>query len=323
MKRRKEFHLFPLGILLFALTLTIVSGRIAIHAADLNTELPANDSTEISSEIPTVFQLFSILIKIEMSVFIMDKSLKNRWKKVGKNKYYFGKNGQAVTGKKNISHYLCYFNKKGVLTRKIDKNKKMVALTYDDGPSVYTPTILKTLKKNDSVATFFVVGSRVSTYSKTVQKAYDNGCQIGNHTYDHKILTRVGKKEVQKQVSKTNRAVKKVIGINPVVMRPPGGATSSNIKSWVGMPSIIWSIDTLDWKTRDSASTQKAVLNHVKDGDIILMHDLYQATATASRTIIPELTRRGYQLVTVSELAECRGGMKQNKSYSKFPKKQK
>lgn len=85
-----------------------------------------------------------------------------------------------------------------------------------------------------------MVGSRVSTYSKTVQKAYDNGCQIGNHTYDHKILTRVGKKEVQKQVSKTNRTVKKVIGINPVVMRPPGGATSSNIKSWVGMPSIIW-----------------------------------------------------------------------------------
>ena len=123
------------------------------------------------------------MIKTDISIFYQNgKKLKNRWKKVGKNKYYFGKNGQAVTGKKNISHYLCYFNKKGVLTRKIDKNKKMVALTYDDGPSVYTPTILKTLKKNDSVATFFVVGSRVSTYSKTVQKAYDNGCQIGNHT---------------------------------------------------------------------------------------------------------------------------------------------
>lgn len=307
MKRRKEFHLFPLGILLFTLTLTIVSGRIAIHAADLNTELPANDSTEISSEIPTETP---VVPSTENPKPVLQGLIHD-------------KNGQAVTGKKNISHYLCYFNKKGVLTRKIDKNKKMVALTYDDGPSVYTPTILKTLKKNDSVATFFVVGSRVSTYSKTVQKAYDNGCQIGNHTYDHKILTRVGKKEVQKQVSKTNRAVKKVIGINPVVMRPPGGATSSNIKSWVGMPSIIWSIDTLDWKTRDSASTQKAVLNHVKDGDIVLMHDLYKATATASQTIIPELTRRGYQLVTVSELAECRGGMKQNKSYSKFPKKQK
>ena len=207
MKRRKEFHLFPLGILLFTLTLTIVSGRIAIHAADLNTELPANDSTEISSEIPTETPVVPSTEnpKPVLQGLIHDKNghfyfyqngkkLKNRWKKVGKNKYYFGKNGQAVTGKKNISHYLCYFNKKGVLTRKIDKNKKMVALTYDDGPSVYTPTILKTLKKNDSVATFFVVGSRVSTYSKTVQKAYDNGCQIGNHTYDHKILTRVGKK---------------------------------------------------------------------------------------------------------------------------------
>lgn len=336
MKRRKEFHLFPLGILFFTLTLTIVSGRIAIHAADLNTELPANDSTEISSEIPTETPVVPSTEnpKPVLQGLIHDKNghfyfyqngkkLKNRWKKVGKNKYYFGKNGQAVTGKKNISHYLCYFNKKGVLTRKIDKNKKMVALTYDDGPSVYTPTILKTLKKNDSVATFFVVGSRVPAYSKTVQKAYDNGCQIGNHTYDHKILTRIGKKEVQKQVSKTNRAVKKVIGINPVVMRPPGGATSSNIKSWVGMPSIIWSIDTLDWKTRDSASTQKAVLNHVKDGDIVLMHDLYKATATASQTIIPELTRRGYQLVTVSELAECRGDMKQTGTYFKFPKEQK
>lgn len=215
MKRRKEFHLFSLGILLFTLTLTIVSGRIAIHAADLNTELPANDSTEISSEIPTETPVVPSTEnpKPVLQGLIHDKNghfyfyqngkkLKNRWKKVGKNKYYFGKNGQAVTGKKNISHYLCYFNKKGVLTRKIDKNKKMVALTYDDGPSVYTPTILKTLKKNDSVATFFVVGSRVSTYSKTVQKAYDNGCQIGNHTYDHKILTRVGKRKFKNRFPK-------------------------------------------------------------------------------------------------------------------------
>ena len=106
-------------------------------------------------------------------------------------------------------------------------------------------------------------------------------------------------------------------------MRPTGGATNTNVKKWVGMPSIIWSIDTLDWKTRNADSTKRAVLDHVKDGDIVLMHDLYSATATASETIIPELVKQGYQLVTVSELAECRGGMEQNKSYSKFPKKQK
>ena len=246
---------------------------------------------------------------------------KTGWKTINDKKYYFStRNGKMVTGKKNISHYLCYFNDKGVLTRKIDKNKKMVALTYDDGPSIYTPRILKILKENDSVATFFVVGNRVPTYSDTVKTACDMGCEIGNHTYEHKCLTRLSEAEVRRQISRTNKNVKKVTGQTPVIMRPTGGATNTNVKKWVGMPSIIWSIDTLDWKTRNADSTKRAVLDHVKDGDIVLMHDLYSATATASETIIPELVRRGYQLVTVSELAECRGGMKETGAYYSFRK---
>lgn len=244
---------------------------------------------------------------------------KTGWRTINGKKYYFSpKNGKMVTGKKTISHYLCYFNEKGVLTRKIDKNKKMVALTYDDGPSIYTPRVLKTLKENNSVATFFVVGNRVPTYSDTVKKAHDMGCEIGNHTYEHKNLTRVSEAEVKRQITKTNRNVKKVTGQAPVIVRPTGGATNANVKQWVGMPSIIWSIDTLDWKTRNADSTKKAVLDHVKDGDIVLMHDLYSATASASETIIPELVKRGYQLVTVSELAECRGGMKDTGAYHNF-----
>lgn len=246
---------------------------------------------------------------------------KTGWRTINGKKYYFSpKNGKMVTGKKTIFHYLCYFNEKGVLTRKIDKNKKMVALTYDDGPSIYTPRVLKTLKENNAVATFFVVGNRVPTYSDTVKKAHDMGCEIGNHTYEHKNLTRVSEAEVKRQITKTNRNVKKVTGQAPVIVRPTGGATNANVKQWVGMPSIIWSIDTLDWKTRNAGSTKKAVLDHVKDGDIVLMHDLYSATATASETIIPELVRRGYQLVTVSELAECRGGMKETGAYYSFRK---
>lgn len=246
---------------------------------------------------------------------------KTGWRTINGKKYYFSpKNGKMVTGKKTISHYLCYFNEKGVLTRKIDKNKKMVALTYDDGPSIYTPRVLKTLKENNAVATFFVVGNRVPTYSDTVKKAHDMGCEIGNHTYEHKNLTRVSEAEVKRQITKTNRNVKKVTGQAPVIMRPTGGATNANVKQWVGMPSIIWSIDTLDWKTRNAGSTKKAVLDHVKDGDIVLMHDLYSATASASETIIPELVKRGYQLVTVSELAECRGGMKETGAYYSFRK---
>ena len=246
---------------------------------------------------------------------------KTGWRTINGKKYYFSpKNGKMVTGKKTISHYLCYFNEKGVLTRKIDKNKKMVALTYDDGPSIYTPRVLKTLKENNSVATFFVVGNRVPTYSDTVKKAHDMGCEIGNHTYEHKNLTRVSEAEVKRQITKTNRNVKKVTGQAPVIVRPTGGATNANVKQWVGMPSIIWSIDTLDWKTRNADSTKKAVLDYVKDGDIVLMHDLYSATASASETIIPELVKRGYQLVTVSELAECRGGMKETGAYYSFRK---
>lgn len=246
---------------------------------------------------------------------------KTGWRTINGKKYYFSpKNGKMVTGKKTISHYLCYFNEKGVLTRKIDKNKKMVALTYDDGPSIYTPRVLKTLKENNAVATFFVVGNRVPTYSDTVKKAHYMGCEIGNHTYEHKNLTRVSEAEVKRQITKTNRNVKKVTGQAPVIMRPTGGATNANVKQWVGMPSIIWSIDTLDWKTRNAGSTKKAVLDHVKDGDIVLMHDLYSATASASETIIPELVKRGYQLVTVSELAECRGGMKETGAYYSFRK---
>lgn len=253
--------------------------------------------------------------------FAVNGKRKTGWRTINGKKYYFSpKNGKMVTGKKTISHYLCYFSEKGVLLRKIDKNKKMVALTYDDGPSIYTPRILKTLKENNSVATFFVVGNRVPMYSDTVKKAYGMGCEIGNHTYEHKILTRADAAGIRNQVSRTNVAVKKITGTAPIVMRPPGGAVNNMVKSQTGMLMILWSIDTLDWRTRNAASTKTAVLDHVKDGDIVLMHDLYEATANASTTIIPTLVERGYQLVTVSELAECRGGMKDGCLYYSFRK---
>ena len=261
--------------------------------------------------------------KVNENYYYFSKTgkMKKGWITIDKNKYYFSKkSGKMFTGKHNISHYLCYFKEKGVLYRKIDKKKKMVALTYDDGPSANTPKILDMLKKYDAVATFFVVGNRVSTYSNTVKRAYGMGCEIGNHTYEHKILTRADAAGIRNQVSRTNVAVKKITGTAPIVMRPPGGAVNNMVKSQTGMPMILWSIDTLDWRTRNAASTKTAVLDHVKDGDIVLMHDLYEATANASTTIIPTLVERGYQLVTVSELAECRGGMKQGKLYYSFRK---
>ena len=186
---------------------------------------------------------------------------------------------------------------------------KMVALTFDDGPySPVTNRILDLLDEYDSHATFFVVGDRVATYASCVRRADELGCEIANHTYDHKNnLANVSGATIRSEIHGCNDEVFKIIGKEPVIMRPCGGSYSDTTRANVGMPMIIWSLDTADWKYRDATRTANAILNNVSDGDIILMHDLYSSTADAMEIVIPELVRRGYTLVTVSELAEAKG----------------
>ena len=204
----------------------------------------------------------------------------------------------------------------------IDPNRPMVALTYDDGPSpTVTPRILKCLQDNGGRATFFMVGQKVIKSPDVLKQMVAQGCEVANHTFDHTLMTKVSPTDLANQLVATNQAVSDACGISPVLMRPCGGAKTDagmNIAGAISMPAILWSVDTLDWKTRDASQTIQTVLENVKDGDIILMHDLYDATGDASETIIPELVRRGFQLVTVSELASYRGGMIPGKSYSQF-----
>lgn len=204
----------------------------------------------------------------------------------------------------------------------IDPTRPMVALTYDDGPSsTATPRILKCLQDNGGRATFFMVGKQVVKSPDVLKQMVAQGCEVANHTYDHTLMTKVSPSELANQLVATNQVVSDTCGISPVLMRPCGGAKTDagmNIAGAISMPAILWSIDTLDWKTRDASQTITNVLDHVKDGDIILMHDLYESTAEASETIIPELISRGFQLVTVSELSSYRGGMIPGKSYSQF-----
>ncbi|MCI8660915.1 MAG: polysaccharide deacetylase family protein [Lachnospiraceae bacterium] len=204
----------------------------------------------------------------------------------------------------------------------IDPSKPMVALTYDDGPSKNsTPRILEILRENGGKATFFMVGSRAQKFEATIRQMVEQGCEVANHTYDHTLMTKVDPAELERQLELTNQVVANAGGVTPVLMRPCGGATNDagmGVAGAISMPAILWSIDTLDWKTRDVDATVSAVLDHVKDGDIILMHDLYDTAAGASEIVIPELIRRGYQLVTVSELASYRGGMTPGQSYYKF-----
>lgn len=190
----------------------------------------------------------------------------------------------------------------------IDPNKPMVALTFDDGPlTSVTTRILDVLEANDSRATFFVVGNRVNTYKSCVERAYGMGCEIGNHSYSHQTLTVVDASAMKSQIDQTNEAVKKITGEAPVLVRAPGGSTSSTVLSNIKMPFIGWSIDTLDWKSRNASSVVSAIKTNVKDGSIILMHDLYASTASATETIVPWLIKQGYQVVTVSEMMACNG----------------
>lgn len=203
----------------------------------------------------------------------------------------------------------------------IDPTKPMVALTYDDGPSKNTSRILAKLEECGGKATFFMVGKRAENYADTIRQMVQQGCEVANHTYDHTLMTKVPPQELEKQLMKTNQVVYDASGVTPVAMRPCGGATNDAgmvVAGTISMLAILWSIDTLDWETRNAESTVSAVLDHVQDGDIILMHDLYETTADASDVIIPELVNRGYQLVTVSELSSYRGGLLPGKSYFRF-----
>lgn len=200
--------------------------------------------------------------------------------------------------------------------RIIDPNKPMIALTYDDGPSKYTQELLDVLKENNSTATFFVLGLQVQKNKEVIPLIIENGNQIGNHSYDHSRLTTLGDEELYNQINNTDNLVYEAALYKPYVMRPPYGSTSEELNEKLLKPIIKWSIDTRDWESRNSEAIAKHILDNVKDGDIILMHDIYESTLEASKTVIPELIERGYQLVTVSEMSEYRDVILQaGKSY--------
>lgn len=203
--------------------------------------------------------------------------------------------------------------------RWIDPAKPMIALTFDDGP--YAPVgnrIMDSLEKYNGRATFFVVGNRVSTYKTEIKRMYDNGHEIGNHTYEHKYLTKLNAAEIRSQIDRCNSAIAAVTGEAPGLVRLPGGLKNATVLENVKFPIVMWNIDTLDWKTRNAQSTYDAVMSKVKDGDIILMHEIHAPSGDAAVRLIPDLTAKGFQLVTVSELARFRGGVSSGGVYSRF-----
>lgn len=214
-----------------------------------------------------------------------------------------------------------------ILLTKINRNKPMVALTFDDGPGLRTMELLEVLEQYDARATFFLCGTsllRTNVEVSEILKTMDRiGCDIGNHTMNHKQLDLLEKKQIKQEISGVDKIIRKHTGHNAEFIRPPYGAGIHNKKviNTVAGPIIYWSVDTLDWKTRNKKSTIKTVMNNVQDGDIILMHDIHGTSVDAAKEIIPKLIKKGYQLVTVSEMAEVRGvNLKNGKTYFNFKK---
>lgn len=186
---------------------------------------------------------------------------------------------------------------------------KAVALTFDDGPSrANDGRIVETLQKYGAHATFFVLGDRARVDGDILQMYLAAGCEIGSHSWNHPQLSKMKWDEIERQLSKTNKTVSKLTGGYQIqLLRPPYGSISNTMRKKLDMPMILWSLDTLDWKTRNTKKIFREVRKEVKDGDIILMHDIYSTTADAVEKVVPWLQNKGYDILTVSELMERKG----------------
>lgn len=232
-------------------------------------------------------------------------------------KFYYEQNGQnhaIVIPYIELHTYMAITVNGTVVAEKIrelDPDKPMIALTFDDGPHYQqTPRLLEILEKNNARATFFVLGDRVlwgASNEKALQMVYDSGNEVASHTYAHKRLKNLSVDEIKEEITKTRDAIFSVIGEYPTLVRPPYGGYNDDVKNYSYAPLITWNLDSKDWDFRNTEQVVEHVLAEARDGDIVLMHDIHWFTVDAAEILIPELTNRGYQIVTVQELFYYKG----------------
>ncbi len=194
----------------------------------------------------------------------------------------------------------------------VDTTRKVVAMTFDDGPSPkLTPKLLDMLKERGIKATFYVVGTNAAEYPEILQRMIAEGHEIGNHSWSHPSLNRMGEAAVKSQLDRTNAAIVKATGIKPATMRPPYGATNAKLNKRFdeeyGMKVIMWSVDPLDWKYRNADRVTREIVSGATPGGIILAHDIHSSTVAAMPGTLDALKTKGYEFATVSELLAMEG----------------
>ena len=191
--------------------------------------------------------------------------------------------------------------------------KKLVAITYDDGPYENTERLLDGLKERGVHATFFLVGKKIPSLEKTVARMYEEGHQVANHSFSHENLTAIPLEEVKKQVQDTNALLDKICGPGTDYMvRPPYGHINEGAAQAVGLPCILWSFTPKDWVYTDADAIKQQIVDGVQEGDIILLHDKKMGTVEGSLAAIDELRAQGYEFVTVRELFRRQGRTAEN-----------
>ncbi|MEV8099323.1 polysaccharide deacetylase family protein [Kitasatospora sp. NPDC085879] len=186
------------------------------------------------------------------------------------------------------------------------RQAKCVALSFDGGPSPTTPGLLDILEREGLHATFFVQGKgHIAKYPDILRRISDEGHEIGNHTWNHRRLTDLDEDDIRRELTSTQDAIEKIIGVRPVLMRPPEGRTNRKVAKIcrdLKLAQVLWSVTAKDYETTDSALITKRVLDQTHRDGIILLHDLHKGTVPAVPGVIKELKQRGYTIVTVSQL---------------------
>ncbi len=197
----------------------------------------------------------------------------------------------------------------GVRTKysSIHTDQMVLAMTFDDGPHPQnTPKLLDLLKERNIKATFFLVGTNVKAYPDLVRRIIAEGHEVANHTWSHPSLTSLSDEKIRSEMQRTQDAIVAASGYHPRIMRAPFGATNKRIEQWIynefGFPSILWSVDPLDWKRPGVAVVTRRLVEGAHKGAILLAHDIHAPTITAMPSTLDQLLAKGYQFVTVSQL---------------------
>ncbi|WP_202976472.1 polysaccharide deacetylase family protein [Anaerophilus nitritogenes] len=213
--------------------------------------------------------------------------------------------------KDSVCTFLNFGNTHNEIINKGSEDKKMIALTFDDGPHPrFTPKILDLLKEYDAKATFFVIGKHVEAYPEVLKIVAKEGHEIGNHTFSHIDTKQTSSIKVEEELKKTQEIIFNTTGIKSKVFRPPFGFYNSqiiDIAHKYDCKIVLWSPhqDAKDWNYPGVDNIVHQVLSKVQNGDIILLHDYVEKdcqSIEALKTILPELKSRGYKFVTISEL---------------------